>query len=68
MHQTLIKGSITIEDDVWIGSHTIILPDISIGKGAVVGAGSVVTKDIQPYSIVFGNPARHYKFREIFKH
>lgn len=65
LYSTLIKGTITIEDDVWIGAHTVILPNILIGKGAVVGAGSVVTKNVKPYSIVFGIPAKHYKFREI---
>lgn len=47
-----------IGNDVWIGAGAIILPGISIGDGAVVGAGSIVTKDIEPYSIVAGNPAK----------
>ncbi|MEW6417030.1 MAG: DapH/DapD/GlmU-related protein [Nitrospirota bacterium] len=49
---------IVIEDDVWIGALSVILPGIQIGKGAVVGAGSVVTRDVEPFSIVAGNPAR----------
>lgn len=49
---------ITIEDDVWIGSRVIILPGITIGRGSIVGAGSVVSKDVEAYSIVAGNPAR----------
>ncbi len=49
---------ILIEDDVWIGSRVIILPDVKIGKGSIIGAGSVVTKDVPPYTIVAGNPAR----------
>lgn len=49
---------ITIEDDVWIGSRVTLLPGVTIGKGAVVGAGSVVTKSVPPCSIVGGNPAR----------
>ncbi len=49
---------ITIEDDVWIGSRVIILPGVTVGKGSVIGAGSVVTKDVLPYSIMGGNPAR----------
>jgi acetyltransferase-like isoleucine patch superfamily enzyme len=65
MYKSLIKNRVKIEDDVWIGSHCTILLGISIGKGAVVGAGSVVTKDVEPYSIVFGCPAKHYKFRKI---
>ena len=47
-----------IEDDAWIGAGAIILPGVTIHKGAIVGAGSVVTKDVPPYSIVAGNPAR----------
>lgn len=54
---------IKIEDDVWIGSDAIILPGITIGTGSVIGAGSVVTKDVEPYSIVAGNPARLIKKR-----
>jgi acetyltransferase-like isoleucine patch superfamily enzyme len=49
---------VIIGDRVWIGYRAIILPGISIGDGAVVGAGSVVTRDVAPYSIVAGNPAR----------
>ena len=49
---------VVIEDDVWIGARVIILPGRTIGQGAIVGAGSVVTKDVDPYSIVGGNPAR----------
>lgn len=52
-----------IEDDVWIGSNAVILPGVTVGRGAVVGAGSVVTKDVKPYSIVGGVPAKHIKFR-----
>jgi len=51
-------GDVLIGDHVWIGYRTIILPDLEIGKGAVVGAGAVVTKSIEPYSIVAGVPAR----------
>jgi maltose O-acetyltransferase len=49
---------IRIGDDVWIGGGAIILPGISIGDGSVVGAGSVVTHDVAPGSVVAGNPAR----------
>ncbi|MDW7775558.1 MAG: acyltransferase [Methanosarcinales archaeon] len=63
MFNTLKKGKIIIEDDVWIGTHSVILPGVLIGKGAVVGAGSIVTKDVKPYSIVLGVPAKHFKFR-----
>ncbi|MGB5636735.1 MAG: acyltransferase [Waterburya sp.] len=48
---------VTIGDDVWIGARVIILPGVEIGKGAIIGAGSVVTKNIAPGVIVGGNPA-----------
>ncbi len=51
-------GDITIGNHVWIGCRAIVLPGITIGDGAVIGAGSVVTKDVAPYTIVAGNPAR----------
>lgn len=57
------KHQITIGDDVWIGAGAIILNGITIGTGAVIGAGAVVTKDVNPYTIVAGNPAR--KIRDI---
>ena len=49
---------VVIGDHVWIGSNTIILPRVSIGEGAVVCAGAVVTKDVPPYSVVAGVPAK----------
>lgn len=52
-----------IEDDVWIGRSVIILPGIKIGRGSIIGAGSVVTKDIEDYSIVGGVPAKFIKKR-----
>lgn len=51
-------GDVTIGDRVWIAYRVIILPGTTIGDGAVVGAGAVVTKHVEPYSIVAGNPAR----------
>jgi acetyltransferase-like isoleucine patch superfamily enzyme len=51
-------GVVTIGDHAWIGFRAIVLPGISIGEGAVVGAGAVVTRDIPPFTIVAGNPAR----------
>jgi maltose O-acetyltransferase len=54
---------VVIEDDVWIGASTIILPGIRIGRGAIIGAGAVVTKDVPPYAICGGNPARVIKYR-----
>lgn len=51
-------GDVIIGDRAWIAYRAIILPGIKIGEGAVVGAGSVVTKDVDPYTIVAGNPAK----------
>lgn len=51
------KGEVIICDDVWIGDGARIMPGVTIGKGAVVGANSVVTKDIPPYSVAYGVPA-----------
>ncbi|WP_201774068.1 sugar O-acetyltransferase [Demequina oxidasica] len=49
---------ITIEDDVWLGGSVVICPGVSIGRGSIVGAGSVVTKDVPPGVIAGGNPAK----------
>jgi len=57
------KGDVTIGNDVWIGSDVIILSGITVGDGAAIGAGSVVTADVEPYSIVAGNPAKLIKKR-----
>jgi len=51
-------GDVVIGDRAWIGYRAIILPGVNIGEGAVVGAGALVTKDVDPYAIVVGNPAR----------
>ena len=53
-----VKGAITIDDYVWIATNAIILPGVHIGKGAVVGAGAVVSKNIESGQIVTGNPAK----------
>jgi acetyltransferase-like isoleucine patch superfamily enzyme len=52
------SGPIVIEDDVWIGANCTITDGVKIGKGAVVGANSVVTKDVRPYDVVAGVPAK----------
>jgi virginiamycin A acetyltransferase len=57
------KGKIIIEEDVWIGSNSVVLSGVKIGRGSIIGAGSVVTKDIPRYSIAVGNPARVIKLR-----
>lgn len=54
---------IVIGNDVWIGARVIILPGVHIGDGAVIGAGSVVTKDVPPYGVAVGNPARVVRMR-----
>lgn len=57
------KGNIIVENDVWIGAKSSIMSGVKISNGAVVAAGSVVTKDVPPYAIVGGNPARILKYR-----
>lgn len=56
-------GTIAIDDHAWIGTSAIILPDVKIGRGAIIAAGAVVTKDVEPYTIVGGVPARELKKR-----
>ena len=56
---------IVIQDNVWIATGAIILPGVTIGEGAVVGAGAVVTKDVEPWTVVGGNPAKFIKKREL---
>lgn len=55
------KGPVIIEDNVWIGEKASIMPGVRIGKGAIIGANSVVTKDVPPYTIVGGIPAKVIK-------
>ena len=55
------KSPVIIEDKVWIGTRSIILKGVTVGEGAIVGAGSVVTKDVQPWTVVAGNPAQKIK-------
>lgn len=52
------RSPVRIEDKAWVGAHSIILKGVAVGEGAVVGAGSVVTNDVPPYTIVAGNPAK----------
>ncbi len=61
--ESLSKGNIIVEDDVWICSHVMILSGVTIGRGSIIAAGSVVTSDVKPYSIVGGVPARLIKKR-----
>ncbi len=55
--------SIDIGSDVWIGDNVIILPNVSIGHGCIIGAGSVVTKSFKPYTVIAGVPAKKIKMR-----
>lgn len=61
--QDYFDASITIDDDVWIGAGSVILPGVHVGKGVVIAAGAVVNKDIPDYSVVGGVPAKVLKYR-----
>ncbi|MCA9936785.1 MAG: hypothetical protein KC415_22775 [Anaerolineales bacterium] len=63
--QGYTNAPIVIEDDVWIGFQAVILPGVTVGKGSIIGAGAVVTKDVPPYSIMGGVPARLIRQREL---
>lgn len=63
LHKRTPEKVTIIEHDVWIGQNVMIKQGVKIGIGAVVGMGSIVTKDVEPYSIVAGNPAKIIKFR-----
>lgn len=62
-YEAISKGNIIVDDDVWIGQNAIILSGVHIGQGAVIAAGAIVTKDVPPYAVVGGNPARVIKYR-----
>ncbi|OCH04587.1 antibiotic acetyltransferase [Aliivibrio fischeri] len=57
------KGDTHIHDGAWLGMRSMIMPGVTIGEGAVIAANSVVTKDVEPYSVVAGSPAKHVKYR-----
>lgn len=63
IEQGVTRSFVKIEDDCWIAANSIILAGVTVGKGSIVAAGSVVTKDVPPYSIVGGNPAKIIKSR-----
>lgn len=62
--ESVTKGDIIVSDDVWIGYGSTILSGVKIGQGAIVGAKSIVTKDIPPYAIYVGNKVIKYRFSE----
>ncbi len=61
--ESFTRGNIIIDDDVWLGYRSTVLSGVHIGQGAIIAAGSVVTKDVPPYAIVGGVPARVIKYR-----
>lgn len=61
--EAISKGNIVVDDDVWIGYGATILSGVHIGQGAIVGANALVTKDIPPYAIAGGTPAKLIKYR-----
>jgi acetyltransferase-like isoleucine patch superfamily enzyme len=62
--QPMHTAPVIIEDEVWIGSRVVVLPGVRIGKGAVIGAGSIVTRSIPSNAIAFGVPARVMRMRD----
>jgi virginiamycin A acetyltransferase len=57
------KGPTVIQEDVWVGSNSVILPGVIIGRGSIIGGGSIVNKNVPSYSVVAGNPAKVIKMR-----
>jgi maltose O-acetyltransferase len=64
MLQGLSSQKVVIEDDVWVGGKSTILPGVTVGRGSIIAAASVVTKDIPPYAIAGGIPAKVIKYRK----
>jgi acetyltransferase-like isoleucine patch superfamily enzyme len=63
--QPMESQAVIIEDEVWLGAHVTVLPGVRLGRGAVVGAGAVVTKDIPPDAVAVGTPARQIGHRGV---
>lgn len=66
-NSSILSHPIVIEDDVWIGINSVIMRGVRIGKGAIIGSNTVVTKNVNPYEVVVGNPSRVIKNRLEFK-
>ena len=64
VNQPTTKNEIVLENDVWIGANAVVIGGVTIGEGSIVGAGACVTKDVPPYSIVGGTPARIIRSRK----
>lgn len=62
--QECVPSPVVIEEDVWIGARCILLPGVTVGKGAILGAGSVITKNVDAHSVVAGVPARFIRTRK----
>ena len=62
---TIVLGPVSIQDNVWFGDDVLVLPDVTIAEGAIIGAGSVVTKDVERCAIVGGNPAKFIRYRDV---
>lgn len=60
----VINKGIVIEDDVWIGTHVVVMPGVRIAKGAVIGAGAIVNRDVPENAIIVGTPGRVLKYRQ----
>ncbi len=63
LHSPLDFAAVVVEDDADLGVGALLLPGVTVGRGAQVGAGAVVTRDVEPYAIVAGAPARHLRYR-----
>jgi acetyltransferase-like isoleucine patch superfamily enzyme len=64
MSKTMVAKPVNIGNGVWIGSHAVIMPGVTVGEGAVIGAASVVISDVPPFAIVYGIPGRVAAYRE----
>lgn len=65
MWKTIVAKPVIIGDDVWVGSHAVIMPGVNVGNGAVIGAGSLVSKDVPENAIVYGSPAGVHAYRSL---